>query len=69
MRVPRNVGPDVLWNASPAPLNGYCTFPGALMMDVSPLAGALEALAANGVDVMVDAKNGYTLTPVIARDP
>ena len=28
---------------------------------------ALEVLAANGVDVMVDAKNGYTPTPVISH--
>src|SRR2546428_893094 len=30
-------------------------------------ASALEVLAANGVDVMVDAKNGYTPTPVISH--
>jgi phosphoglucomutase len=31
------------------------------------LASALEVLAANGVDVMVDAANGYTPTPVISH--
>jgi len=31
------------------------------------LASALEVLAANGVDVMVDANNGYTPTPVISH--
>jgi len=31
------------------------------------LASALEVLAANGVDVMVDADNGYTPTPVISH--
>src|SRR4029077_16759067 len=30
-------------------------------------ASALEVLAANGVDVMVDANNGYTPTPVISH--
>jgi phosphoglucomutase len=30
-------------------------------------ASALEVLAANGVDVMVDARNGYTPTPVISH--
>ena len=30
-------------------------------------ASALEVLAANGVDVMVDADNGYTPTPVISH--
>jgi len=30
-------------------------------------ASALEVLAANGVDVMVDANNGYTPTPVISQ--
>src|SRR5258708_5779617 len=30
-------------------------------------ASALEVLAANGVDVMVDASNGYTPTPVISH--
>src|SRR5215471_5512607 len=28
---------------------------------------ALEVLAGNGIDVMVDAKNGYTPTPVISH--
>ncbi len=30
-------------------------------------ASALEVLAANGIDVMVDANNGYTPTPVISH--
>jgi phosphoglucomutase len=29
--------------------------------------GALEVLAGNGIDVMVDAKNGYTPTPVVSH--
>src|SRR5258708_10900186 len=31
------------------------------------LASALEVFAANGVDVMIDARDGYTPTPVISR--
>ena len=31
------------------------------------LASALEVLAANGVDVMIDARDGYTPTPVISH--